>query len=147
MTRVLPDEKSNSSNTSNTSSKVNQPDVEAAYLCCSREDPKEFQVDLCPRKWFCCCSQDGSGGRLGCLRILWRILFVLFCLPLCYPCYVTRRCRRRQRRLEGVVVSSPVSPCFNRAGASHQSPEDIIRSSIRVHKIPNPNHTSGETKM
>ena len=70
----------------------------SAYLCCSVEDPDEFQVDLCPRKWFCCCSNDSSGSgwsgrqqtRVGFLQIIWRICFVTLCLPLCYPCYLTR---------------------------------------------------------
>ena len=138
--KQMPDDKY-----ANASDRVNQPDVESAYLCCSREDPEEFQVDLCPRKWFCCCSHDGSGGgRLGCLEIIWRILFVLFCLPLCYPCYVTRRCRRRQRRLEGVVVSSPVSPCNKRVVAS-SSPDRIHK--IRAHKITNPTNHTGEAKI
>ena len=62
------------------------PNSAPTYLCCSVEDPDEFQVDLCPRKWFCCCSKDGSGF----LQIVWQICFVILCLPICYPCYLTR---------------------------------------------------------
>lgn len=120
-----------------------------AYLCCSPEDPDEFQVDLCPRKWFCCCSNDGSGSgpggrqrrRLGFLQIVWRICFVILCLPLCYPCYLSRRCRRRRRRLDGVVVSSPTSPCSNRV-ATCPSPEHVIVAN-KIPKQPQ----SEETKI
>ena len=80
---------------------ASQPDAPSAsasaYTCCSLEDPDEFQVDLCPRKWFCCCSNKGaaeSGGRQRMLpvflQIVWRICFVILCLPLCYPCYLSR---------------------------------------------------------
>jgi len=124
--------------------------VPSAYLCCSQEEPDEFQVDLCPRKWFCCCSIGSSGSvdrqrrRPGFLHFVWRICFVILCLPLCYPCYLTRRLRRRRRRLDGVVVSSPTSPNSNRTirVATCPSPEHVIV----VNKIPEVSQ-SRETKI
>ncbi len=53
-------------------------------LCCSAQDPEDFQVDLCPRSWF----NLGESG--GCLDGIWKMLFIVCCLPLCYPCYLTR---------------------------------------------------------
>ncbi len=85
----------------------------SAYLCCSKEEPDQFQIDLCPRAWFCCCESTAvedqeacsltaaetgeagprrrrTGPRPGVFTVLWRVCFVIFCLPLCYPCYLTR---------------------------------------------------------
>jgi hypothetical protein len=68
-------------------------DEPSVYLCCSRVYPDQFQIDLCPRKWFCCCSTEEEsirGTKPGVIDVLWKACFVLFCLPLCYPCFLTR---------------------------------------------------------
>ena len=46
---------------------------------------------LCPHSWFHLGSGRGDYGDL-----CWRLLFLCFCVPFCYPCYLSRQVRRRQ---------------------------------------------------
>ena len=57
--------------------------------------PYQFDyIDLCPKYWFreCqCCFQTTPTYFLD---LAWRFCFVFTCLPLCYPCYVSRSVRK-----------------------------------------------------
>ncbi|XP_059089126.1 uncharacterized protein LOC131885191 [Tigriopus californicus] len=88
---------------------------QSTVLCCSPVPPGPGQVDLCPQTWFCSeYPEDPSqanqpsvpqtteehGGSLCQLQIsdiLWRALFFMTCLPLCYLCYFSRKMRRRRK--------------------------------------------------
>ncbi len=100
-------------------------DLEAGrtFLCGAKSKIREDQVDLCPLLWFanlnpCRSVRDhdnngeeeeedddsGSvvlhGGVTRCKLIqrwVWRICFITLCLPLCYPCYLSRTIRRRKK--------------------------------------------------
>lgn len=74
------------------SSSLNQN--QTTFLCCaSTSKIGDDQIDFCPPFWF----QDlGSGSNLK--RFLWRLCFLVTCLPLCYPCYLTRTIRRRTKQ-------------------------------------------------
>ena len=60
--------------------------------CCGVFDPEGKLVDLCPKSWF----------EVGSESILWRICFVTCCLPLCYPCYLTRTLRKAPKAPAGM---------------------------------------------
>ena len=73
------------------------------FFCCSSSEVKlrENQIDFCPQYWF----QDLKSSPNTCKklrRFLWRLSFLVTCLPLCYPCYLSRTVRRRpkQRKTE-----------------------------------------------
>ena len=66
------------------------------FLCCSGT-VREDQVDFCPQIWF----KDLKKSPKSCekfRRFLWRLCFLVTCLPLCYPCYLSRSMRRRLRQ-------------------------------------------------
>jgi len=67
-------------------------------LCCS-SDVRDDQIDLCPTFWYREFLGKGE-QRTTCLKIrrfLWRLCFLVTCLPLCYPCYMSRSVRRRRK--------------------------------------------------
>ena len=77
-------------------------------LCCYPEHSKirDDQVDLCPTLWYReffrnpDLSPDLDETESTCLkfqRFIWRLCFIFTCLPLCYPCYLTRSLRRRRK--------------------------------------------------
>ena len=49
---------------------------------CDTEEEEKFR--LCPRL----ASEDSSGCGLA-----WRLATLMLCLPLCYPCYLTKKTR------------------------------------------------------
>ena len=53
--------------------------------------PSGGPPSLCPHTWFHLGSGRGDYGDL-----CWRLLFLCFCVPFCYPCYLSRQVRRRQ---------------------------------------------------
>lgn len=63
-------------------------------ICCSSEE-EDFQVDICPLSWYN--LKEANGFCDG----VWKLCFLLCFLPLCYPCYLTRKFRRREKRLPG----------------------------------------------
>ncbi len=73
-----------------------RPSERRVFLCCSASTSSILasdQVDLCPKFWFTdlkTCSKPQ--------RFLWRFCFLVTCLPLCYPCYLSRSLRRRQKQ-------------------------------------------------
>ncbi len=100
-------------------------DADKTFLCGAKTKVREDQVDLCPRLWWAnlnpcqdtkhhqhsnptnSCNSihdevEGEGGHgVGrcklILRWMWRICFITVCLPMCYPCYLTRTIRRRKK--------------------------------------------------
>lgn len=91
---------------------------QSTVLCCSSKPPSVGQVDLCPRPWygqnypgedeshqarqhFQTEQTDGTLDEHSCqvqiCDILWRTLFFMTCLPLCYACYFSRTIRRRRK--------------------------------------------------
>ncbi|XP_059088394.1 uncharacterized protein LOC131884583 [Tigriopus californicus] len=92
------------------------------YLCCSEEPPQDFQVDLCPRTWFNLTQSNGF------CHGLWKLTFMLFCIPCCYPCYLTRQCRRRAKRVQGGenFQRAELGSTIPRSSQRHGSPEKIV---------------------
>ena len=83
-------------------------------LCCS-SSAREDQIDLCPSLWYREFIQDeqGTGTCHQCRRLLWRLCFITTCLPLCYPCYLTRSIRRRRKHMTHYLNSEPLKDKFN----------------------------------
>ena len=60
-------------------------------------------MDLCPRPWWDLVwyYDEGVGHPVEKARmrpiadVVWRLIFYVTCLPLCYPCYLTRTLRKR----------------------------------------------------
>ena len=47
--------------------------------------------DFCPNNWF---EVDKEVNQEGfCKQLSWKCCFVCICLPVCYPCYLTRTVR------------------------------------------------------
>ena len=69
-------------------------------LCCSKSsNVRDDQIDLCPPFWYREFLGKGE-KRTTCLKIrrfLWRLCFLVTCLPMCYPCYMSRTIRRRRK--------------------------------------------------
>jgi len=72
------------------------------FFCCTSTEKsvklREDQFDFCPQNWF----QDLGNSPNSCKkfkRFLWRLSFLFTCLPLCYPCYLSRTVRRRPKHL------------------------------------------------
>ena len=72
------------------------------FFCCTSTEKsvklREDQFDFCPQNWF----QDLGNSPTTCKkfkRFLWRLSFLFTCLPLCYPCYLSRTVRRRPKHL------------------------------------------------
>lgn len=68
-------------------------------FCCAGKNVKlrEDQIDLCPQYW----CQDLQSSPNTCKkfkRFMWRLSFFVTCLPLCYPCYLSRTVRRRPKQ-------------------------------------------------
>ena len=76
-------------------------DSQVFFCCASREKSvklREDQIDFCPQFWF----KDLKSSPNTCKRFkrfLWRVSFLFTCLPLCYPCYLSRTIRRRPKHL------------------------------------------------
>eukprot|EP00092_Neocalanus_flemingeri_P000469 GFUD01000499.1.p1 GENE.GFUD01000499.1~~GFUD01000499.1.p1 ORF type:complete len:859 (+),score=220.76 GFUD01000499.1:44-2620(+) len=58
--------------------------------------------DFCPRAWFHVEKDISDSGF--CHRLSWKCCFLCFCLPICYPCYLTRTIRRRLKDEERKIV-------------------------------------------
>ena len=74
-----------------------------------RQDTLESEegFDPCPSSWYRQAKQTGGLGGA------WRLAFMCLCLPVCYPCYITRKYRRRRRAstsLGGISPSRRLSP-------------------------------------
>lgn len=63
---------------------VSSSGQKSSIVCCVQDELEDFQVDMCPREWFDCSNVSNVSEGL------WKVLFVLCCLPFCYPCYMTR---------------------------------------------------------
>ena len=99
------------------------------YLCCYPEHSKirDDQVDLCPTLWYR--EFSGSTQKLDesgttCMKIrrfIWRLCFLFTCLPLCYPCYLTRSLRRRRKqRLRYLKPESAIKQFSNELNVTLQ---------------------------
>lgn len=69
-----------------------------SFLCCSYSPVYEDQVDFCPHFWFHDLVQPCHNSCRNFKRFVWRLCFLFTCLPMCYPCYVTRSIRRRRKQ-------------------------------------------------
>lgn len=78
-----------------------QRDQDALFLCCARSKIREDQVDLCPPSWFRELTDEPEtrAWAVNARRVLWRLCFISTCLPLCYPCYLSRTFRRRRKQV------------------------------------------------
>ena len=59
-----------------------RPDDVSGHV--SGDEDEEEQFRLCPRL----AQEDSSGCGLA-----WRLVTLVLCLPLCYPCYLTKKTR------------------------------------------------------
>ena len=59
-----------------------RPDDVSGHV--SGDDEEEEQFRLCPRL----AQEDSSDCGLA-----WRLVTLILCLPLCYPCYLTKKTR------------------------------------------------------
>ena len=63
------------------------------------EEESEEKFRLCPSSL--------RQHRTGC-SLVWRLASLLLCLPLCYPCYLTKQYRaHRRRKVEWKQPSNP----------------------------------------
>jgi len=96
-----------------------------------RQETLESELDQgfdpCPSSWYRQAKQTGGLGGA------WRLAFMCLCLPLCYPCYITRKYRRRRRataNLGGISPSRvPLSPSISQIDAS---PAKDAKEALRV---------------
>ncbi|XP_040568336.1 uncharacterized protein [Lepeophtheirus salmonis] len=98
----------------------------------SKTEPREDQVDLCPRIWSREFSQsregrdrNSSSSSIDLWRKVWRICFYCSCLPICYPCYVSRSLRRRRRGTKNNSVHES-----NASPKNHKSSDDTIKCKL-----------------
>lgn len=63
-------------------------------LECSQDSSEQERFEMCPHAWYRQAKEEGGA------RGTWRLMFLCLCLPLCYPCYLTRSARvyRRKKR-------------------------------------------------
>ena len=103
----------------------NENDENQIFLCCADQRIREDQIDFCPKFWFREFSNNKSSSsnnnsrknnnnnnsKCSCRKrvqtVIWRICFLLTCLPMCYPCYLSRSIRRRKR--QKIISSDMVS--------------------------------------
>ena len=101
----------------------NEIDENQIFLCCADQRIREDQIDFCPKFWFREFSNNKSSSnnnsrknhnnnsKCSCRKrvqtVIWRICFLLTCLPMCYPCYLSRSIRRRKR--QKIISSDMVS--------------------------------------
>ena len=94
----------------------NENDENQIFLCCADQRIREDQIDFCPKFWFREFNNKKSNSRknnnkCSCRKrvqtVIWRICFLLTCLPMCYPCYLSRSIRRRKR--QKIISSDMVS--------------------------------------
>lgn len=89
----------------------------------------EEGFDPCPSSWYREAKQTGGLGGA------WRLAFMCLCLPVCYPCYITRKYRRRRRAstsLGGISPSRvPLSPSISQVDALNFPAKDA-REVLRV---------------
>ena len=89
----------------------------------------EEGFDPCPSSWYRQAKQTGGLGGA------WRLAFMCLCLPVCYPCYITRKYRRRRRAstsLGGISPSrAPLSPSISQVDALNFPAKDA-REVLRV---------------
>jgi len=71
------------------------------------EEEEEEGFSLCPRAW--CRAARAEGGARG----AWRLAFMCLCLPACYPCYLTRKYRRRRRHQGPGSHGTPPKPALS----------------------------------
>ena len=99
------------------------------FFCCTSTEKfvklREDQFDFCPQNWF----QDLGNSPTTCKkfkRFLWRLSFLFTCLPLCYPCYLSRTVRRRpkhlpkQRQKQNSILMTCIMPNFNHSQLSRK---------------------------
>ena len=65
-------------------------------------------IDFCPSIWFH--PTEETSGKNICGFLSWKVCFLCICLPMCYPCYLTRevkdtRSQRRRRRRNSISQS------------------------------------------
>ena len=100
--------------------RFNENDENQIFLCCASQKIREDQIDFCPKFWFREFSNKSSNNsrknnnnsnKCSCRKrvqtVIWRICFLLTCLPMCYPCYLSRSIRRRKR--QKIISSDMVS--------------------------------------
>jgi len=89
----------------------------------------EEGFDPCPSSWYRQAKQTGGLGGA------WRLAFMCLCLPVCYPCYITRKYRRRRRastNLGGISTCRvPLSPSISQVDALN-SPTRETKEAFRV---------------
>ena len=96
-----------------------------------RQDTVESEggFDPCPSTWYRQAKQTGGLGGA------WRLAFMCLCLPLCYPCYITRKYRRRRRSSTnrgGISPNrAPLSPSLSQVDAK-TSPAKEAKETLRV---------------
>jgi len=107
-----------------TSERVAAPAVRQETL-----ESEDQGFDPCPSSWYRQAKQTGGLGGA------WRLAFMCLCLPLCYPCYITRKYRRRRRatsNLGGISPSrAPLSPSISQIDAK-ASPAKDAKEALRV---------------
>ena len=90
----------------------------------------EEGFDPCPSTWYRQAKQTGGLGGA------WRLAFMCLCLPLCYPCYITRKFRRRRRASTGSGGTTspnraPLSPSISQVDV-RSSPAKDAKQALRV---------------
>ena len=96
-----------------------------------RQDTLESEegFDPCPSSWYRQAKQTGGLGGA------WRLAFMCLCLPVCYPCYITRKYRRRRRSSSnrgGISPNrAPLSPSLSQVDAK-TSPAKETKETLRV---------------
>merc|ERR1712038_187576 len=90
----------------------------------------EEGFDPCPSSWYRQAKQTGGLGGA------WRLAFMCLCLPVCYPCYITRKYRRRRRASTGPRGTTspnraPLSPSISQVDVK-SSPAKDAKQALRV---------------
>lgn len=75
----------------------NKQELEKATRLTGVESPTKSRVqvpnlsdslELCPSVWFD--SPEAASSRRKCAKCIWKLCFFCVCLPMCYPCYISR---------------------------------------------------------
>ena len=130
MSSCTPSQHSSSDPTDSRGSTSERVATPAAVRQETLESELDQGFDPCPSSWYRQAKQTGGLGGA------WRLAFMCLCLPLCYPCYITRKYRRRRRATANLGASIspsrvPLSPSISQIDAK-ASPANDAKEALRV---------------
>ena len=108
------------------SSTLETQDSDTRHQLQHQDSLEEPGLELCPRSWYLEAREEGGA------RGTWRLAFLCLCLPLCYPCYLTRSLRRLRRKHHHKAGHGPERTCLSPSYSQQEKAGDRVRLDAMV---------------